>query len=83
MLLVVKDAVSGVEKVKSANGQVVYNTKTGKNIVSFKEDDIGSELIAGQYYKVQIAYKNDVDGYYSSAGIIKKTEMPTLSIPSL
>lgn len=52
-------------------------------VVSF--DCSGLKLEVGQYYKVQIAYVDQSGevGYYSSAGIIKKTHAPQLSILEL
>lgn len=85
MSLLVKTAQTGKTLgTVLSSGKPVYNSKTGKNQVSF--GDLSKlNLLIGQYYKVQLAYVNkqgDV-GYYSSAGIIKKTTLPTLSIPSL
>ena len=42
-------------------------------------------LTIGQYYKIQLAYKdqNDEIGYYSSVGIIKYTSQPTVKIKPL
>lgn len=50
-----------------------------------KENNQIYNLISGQYYKIQIAYKskNGDIGYYSPTGIFKRTTMPRVSVPSL
>ena len=53
-------------------------------LASFDLGDLASSFIVGQYYKVQIAYyKNNSAGYYSTAGIIKYTSNPILTILEL
>ena len=68
-----------------------YNASTGKYSAVFSNLS-HLNLRVGQYYKIQLAYiGRELDpvtgqylvGYYSTAGIIKKTSKPTLSIPSL
>lgn len=85
MSLIVKTAQTGspVGTIRN-NDRPTYNPSTGKYLIIFK--DLGNlNLQIGQYYKIQLAYI-DIDGqegYYSSAGIIKKTTRPALSILSL
>lgn len=37
-------------------------------------------LNIGQYYKIQLAFNNEILGYYSSVGVFKYTEQPTISL---
>lgn len=85
MALIIKTAQTGKTIGTLKNGvEPTYEPSTGKYVTSFG-DLSGLNLLAGQYYKVQLAYINTDNevGYYSAAGIIKKTTNPTLSIPSL
>ena len=84
MSLIIKTANSGkILQTLTTNTIPTYNQATGKYTIEFGNI---SGLQIGQYYKLQLAYigggSNDV-GYYSSAGIIKKTTRPSLSLPSL
>ena len=57
-----------------------------KNIVTFHlNEELSKKLNIGQYYKVQLAYidKNNLIGYYSTVGVIKKTTQPNIYIQSL
>lgn len=65
-----------------------YSSQEGKYIASF-DCPSNLDLKIGQYYKVQIAYisqdlstgtAKEIIGYYSAAGIIKKTAEPQLEI---
>ena len=55
------------------------------NIVSFDIGALLPKIRVGQFYKVQLAYKdfNGIVGYYSTVGIIKYTSEPKLSITSI
>lgn len=71
----------------SAVYNVRYSGQEGKYIASFTCPE-SFNLKIGQYYKIQIAYigKKDLEevvGYYSSTGIIKKTAEPEISILGL
>ena len=50
-----------------------------------KENNQIYNLTCGQYYKIQIAYrdKDGTIGYYSPVGVFKRTTMPKVSVPSL
>lgn len=50
-----------------------------------KENNQIYNLTCGQYYKIQIAYrdKDGIIGYYSPVGVFKRTTMPKVSVPSL
>ena len=50
--------------------------------VKFDISTIESKLVIGQYYRVQIAYKNTGGevGYYSTIGVAKYTAKPAISI---
>ena len=65
------------------DGSLGYDATTGKYYAVFELGDFKPNL--GQYYKVQIAYKDKSNeiGYYSSAGIIKYTSYPVLEVPGL
>ena len=79
--LLIKTAQSGIVK-KTVDGTMQQNSANGKWTANFEFDT--NDLILGQYYKIQIAYKNNDDiGYYSSIGIAKYTSYPTLTIPDL
>lgn len=57
-----------------------WNKET--NVLSFKIDKLEkSALNIGQFYKVQLAYKNEEGtGFYSTIGIIKYTAEPSLKL---
>lgn len=82
MSLIVKTAQTGKKLgVLTSAGQPA-ETVSGFS-VAFDCSSLNLEV--GQYYKVQLAYinLNDEIGYYSQAGIIKKTSEPTLKILEL
>lgn len=65
---------------------IKYSNQKGKYVASFY---CSEDLKIGQFYKVQIAYikqkeingqKQNIIGYYSSTGVIKKTAEPELKI---
>ena len=68
-----------VDAIWGNNGPT-YDLKTGQCSVSFDVSNLN--LVAGQYYKIQIAYLNNDEepGYFSSVGVIKKISTPILSI---
>ena len=93
---VMNRAVS-VSQVTSMSA-IIKTTTTGRTIDTFEgvmrqnpaENsfeavfDVGNTLLSGQYYKIQIAYKNESGvGYYSSVGVFKRTSFPELTIPEL
>lgn len=84
---VIKTAQTGRQIGILTSTTPTYNATTGKYIASFAGvEDL--PLQVGQYYKVQLAFISNnagerVVGYYSSVGIIKKTSIPTLTIPTL
>lgn len=85
MAAIIKTISTGKIIATLTEGTLVKNNKG--YIASFnsqKEEQI-SNLINGQYYKIQIAYidKNGIVGYYSPVGVLKKTTTPTVSIPAL
>ena len=91
MSAIIKTAQTGRQIGVAVTTAPSYNANTGKYSAIFSNLS-HLNLRAGQYYKVQLAYiGREIDpatgtytvGYYSSAGIVKKTTKPTLSIPSL
>lgn len=72
--------------VGALTGSFNPGATSGKYSASFKISDLTTPLNDGQFYKVQIAYKqlatNEI-GYYSNVGIFKKTTKPDVKIPQL
>lgn len=66
------------------DGSLSYESTTGKYYAVFELSDKFTPNL-GQYYKVQIAYKDKIGeiGYYSTVGIIKYTSYPSVTIPGL
>lgn len=93
MSVIFRSVQSNVQKgsyvVKKAYNQISYDYKThGYNLFCDLDSDFVPDV--GQYYKVQIAFIDDVTdpanpqyGYYSDVGIIKCTEKPIVSIRNL
>lgn len=86
MVAIIKTIATGRIIATLNQGALVKSNKG--YIASFdneKENNQIYNLTNGQYYKVQIAYRNKdgVIGYYSPVGVFKKTTMPKVSIPSL
>lgn len=78
--------------VKSINGFKIYGTVPSieidweKDIVYFNFDNLLSEKIErNNFYKIQLAYqgKDEVIGYYSTVGVIRYTNAPTINISNL
>ena len=84
MYAVIKTAQTGkVLGTLTTNSKPTYDDNTCMYKTSFSISNSSNiQLEVGQYYKIQIAYKDILDeaGYYSSVAIIKKTATPTLSI---
>lgn len=53
-------------------------------VFNLKQEDI-SKLKIGQYYKIQIAYRNENDetGFFSNIGVVKYTAQPEVTIEDL
>lgn len=68
------------------NGSFSAGKDTSQYFANFNLRDLETPLNVGQFYKIQIAYKEmrtgDV-GYYSSVAIFKKTMKPSITIPQL
>ena len=47
------------------------------------EIDNQNPFKVGQYYKIQLAYNNEIDGFYSTVGTFKYTSIPSVSIQGL
>lgn len=89
MSVIFRSVQSNIEKGKYTipKNKIIYNYKS-RNYELYCTPDF--EPVVGQYYKVQIAFIDDitdpsdpVTGYYSDVGIIKCTSKPTVSIASL
>lgn len=86
MVALIKTISTGRIVATLTQGTLVKSNKG--YVASFdneKENNQIYNLINGQYYKIQIAYKekNGDIGYYSPVGVFKKTTMPKISIPQL
>lgn len=84
--IIVKAVQTNVEKFLGTTKDIVYNHKTHNYEARF---NFGTTFIPqiGQYYKVQIAFVDDVTdsanpviGYYSTASVVKCTAKPTIYI---
>lgn len=66
------------------DGSLSYESTTGKYYAVFELGDKFTPNL-GQYYKIQIAYKDKIGeiGYYSTVGVIKYTSYPSVTIPGL
>ena len=88
-------AVSGMRlRLKTTSTDIIlanlistkYREDAGSRSVIFEFDaDLVKKLVVGNFYKVQLAYidKNDLTGYYSTVGIVKYTQKPSVSILGL
>ena len=94
MAIMIKTVTTGTVKISTATDNAKINgANTFQRYASFEIPKDGSTTdktiptftpIAGNYYKVQIAFKNgDKRSPWSSVGVIKCTAEPTLSIVSL
>ncbi len=81
-----------VALVKSVNGFKVYGTVTStevdweRDIVYFNFNNLLSgQLTRNNFYKVQLAYQgqDEMIGYYSTVGVIRYTNAPTVNISNL
>lgn len=82
MKIIVKTAQTG-KTIGEIDGNKPNEILGGFSTVANSTQCKKLKLKVGQYYKIQIAYVKASDGtigYYSSAGIIKKTAAPTLEI---
>ena len=84
--------ISFVALVKSVNGFKVYGTVASneidweKDIAYFNfETLIASGLKRNTFYKIQLAYQDNTEtiGYYSTVGVIRYTNSPTVNISNL
>jgi len=67
-------------KIKTVSTNLEIATISGDKNGNFPTD---YSFIVGQFYKAQIAYVKDKEvGYYSTVGVFKYTEEPTLSVNS-
>lgn len=85
MTAIIKNISTGRKVAELTNGTLVKSD--GGYYASFeneKEKNAIANLNIGQYYKIQIAYKDKNDiGYYSPVGIFKRTTTPDVRIPAL
>lgn len=66
------------------DGALSYEETNGRYYAIFELSNKFTPTL-GQYYKIQIAYKDKTGeiGYYSTVGIIKYTSYPSVTIPGL
>lgn len=85
MAAIIKNISTGRKVAELLHGTLVKSD--GGYYASFeneKEKNAIANLNVGQYYKIQIAYKNkDGTGYYSPVGVFKRTYTPDVKIPAL
>lgn len=86
MVAIIKTISTGRIIAYLNKGTLVKNDKG--YVASFDNEKEGgkiSDLVNGQYYKVQLAYttRNGTIGYYSQVGTFKRTTIPRVSIPAL
>lgn len=85
MAVLVKTAQTGKQiGILKNYTKPTFDNALGQYTIIFSDID-SLNLMSGQYYKIQLAYIgiDDTVGYYSTAGIIKKTTSPSLTFPSL
>lgn len=76
-------AVSTNTWMGTIESNVFYNTNDKTYYVEF-QDFLDLNLKIGQYYKIQLAFKNsEGTGFFSSVAIFKYTSMPILEIQEL
>lgn len=86
MYLLVKTVTTGTEKIRQkTNSCKILNTSTNMLTAAFTiEQTDANKLTIGNYYKVQVAFaKDDNIGPWSSIGIMKYTNKPTLVLQGL
>lgn len=82
MVLKIKTIASSTYLGTFENG--IFNQKT--MTTTFELDSIQEKLHPGQYYKIQMAYKDKTTGeigYYSAVSVVKYTSQPTVVIDGL
>lgn len=80
-------------KIKTVTGRTLLTKEVSTSAItedgikfSFSNRDLNSlNLVVGQYYKIQLAYKDqaDITGYYSTIGVVKYTAKPKVLIENL
>ena len=85
MSAIIKTVSTG-RTIATVSGQMSAST-TGKYYANFNLSGV-EKLTIGQFYKVQIAYKdtnsqNPTVGYYSTVGVFKRTAKPIVEVPQL
>lgn len=83
VVMLIKTVSTG-RQIALVETTVYHSTVHGYQAEFTLDSTVLESLTVGQYYKIQLALKNeDGLGYYSTVGIIKYTAMPTVDIEEL